>query len=76
MSKYMHLPFVRSHCSLFYFHHFSFVDDCCIFTVADWSRRYQENKKVSHDFLHTVVGLQLQEDIIPRGSLLNIQFRD
>ena len=29
----------------FYFHDFSFVDDCLIFTVADWSNPHREKKK-------------------------------
>ena len=29
----------------FYFHDFSFVDDCFIFTFADWSNRIVRTKK-------------------------------
>ena len=46
---------VRSHGSLFYSYDFSFVGDCYIFTVADWSGPHRQNKKVIHDFLHTVI---------------------
>lgn len=47
----MELTYLRTHGSFFYFHHFSFVADCLIFTVADRSNPH--SKKVGHEFLHT-----------------------
>ena len=48
---------VRTRGSLFSFHDFSFVDDCFIFTVADWSSPDRENTKVSQEFLQTVYSI-------------------
>ena len=39
------IPYVRSHGSLFNLHHFSFVDDCFILTIADWSSLMVKIKK-------------------------------
>lgn len=43
------IPYVRTYTT-----HFTFVDDCFIITVSDWSRRHREMRKVSHTLLHTV----------------------
>ena len=40
---------VKSHDTLF-----SFFVIVLFLTVADWLSHYHENKKVNHDFLHTV----------------------
>ena len=35
----------KSWLTFFYFHNYSFDEDCFILTVADWSSLHRENKK-------------------------------